>query len=110
MATYLLIESRDPFESSSAQHFLRLAGMIAENGDAVILHLIQNGVLSLRKGNRLSNEIKELMKQHVTIHADEFSLKERGIQSHECLEGVGRSGPDQIIETLLKPGVKAIWH
>ena len=48
MAPYLLIESRDPFESNDVGYYYDLAKGLLESGNQVTLFLAQNGVLSAR--------------------------------------------------------------
>ena len=110
MSRYLLIESRDPFENRESENFLALVGTLAESGDPVILFLIQNGVLALRKGSLFTGKIKDLLKQNVQIRADSFSLDERAIQERERLDQVVLSNLDEILDILMEPGTKTIWH
>ena len=49
MADYLLIGSRDPFESNDVTRLYALAGNLVKNGSKVTLFLVQNGVLSARE-------------------------------------------------------------
>jgi sulfur transfer complex TusBCD TusB component (DsrH family) len=110
MSRYLLIESRDPFENRESENFLDLVGKLAESGDQVILFLIQNGVLALRKGSLFTGKIKDLLKENVQIHADRFSVDERAIQERERMEQVTCSNLDEILDIMLEPGMKTIWH
>lgn len=110
MSKYLLIESRDSFESRDSEKFLDLVGRIAANGDQVILFLIQNAVLILRKGSMFSSKLRELMHGKVEVHVDEFSLRERSIQEWERPDFIVVSNMDQLIEILMEPGTKTIWH
>jgi predicted peroxiredoxin len=110
MPKYLLIESRDPFENRESEKFLEMAGDLAKNGDRVILFLVQNGVLVSRKGSLFTPKIKELLKHNVRIHADTFSVDERGIQERERLDQISLSGINEMLEILLEPGTKVIWH
>ena len=50
MANYLLIESRDPFDSNDARFCCDLAKQLRQQGDAVTVFLVQNGVLPARVG------------------------------------------------------------
>ena len=50
MTKYLLIESRDPFESNDVGYYYDLAADLARRGDEVTLFLVQNGVLPARSG------------------------------------------------------------
>src|SRR5271156_2694683 len=48
MGEYLLIESRDPFESNDVGYYCELARGLAEAGNQVTLFLVQNAVLAAR--------------------------------------------------------------
>lgn len=48
MAKYLLIESRDPYDSADSPNFLELVRGVRERNNNVTLFLIQNGVLAAR--------------------------------------------------------------
>ncbi len=50
MADYILIESRDPFESAEVGGFLDLADGLAKEGGEVTLFLVQNAVMAARHG------------------------------------------------------------
>ena len=54
MAQYVLIESRNPFEYGDSLYLYDLAGDLAGKGNEVNLFLIQNGVLTARRGVRNS--------------------------------------------------------
>ena len=73
MAEYLLIESRDPFESNDVGYYYELAKGLVEGGNKVTLFLAQNGVLSVRPSAR-SAALGELARSGVTVLADDFSF------------------------------------
>ena len=52
MASYLLIESRDPYDSNDVWFCCDLARQLAQQGDEVTVFLVQNGVLPARVGAR----------------------------------------------------------
>ena len=52
MSKYLLIASRDPFESGDIGHYYDLAADLAKAGNEVMMFLVQNGVLPARRGSR----------------------------------------------------------
>ena len=108
MARYLLIESRDPFDSSDSEYFAELVQGIAKRGNEATVFLVQNGVLPARKGSKYNNLISTLIKNKVKVVADRFSLKERGIR--QLADGVDTSDMDRLVDMLLEPGTKAIWH
>ena len=78
MARYLLIESRDPFDSNDTRFCCDLARQLAAARNDVTLFLVQNGVLPVRPGARAA-DLTSLAGAGVRVLADSFSLKERGI-------------------------------
>ena len=106
MAQYLLIESRDPFESNDVGYYYDLARGLAESGNEVTLFLAQNGVLSARPSAH-SGALSVLARSGVTVLADDFSLKERGIAS--LAEGVAAAPIDVVVDHLAA-GHKTLWH
>ena len=87
MDRYLLIESRDPFESSDVAPCYGLATDLARAGNAVTLFLVQNGVFPARPGEAVRRP-RRRRGQGVEVLADDFSLRERGIAAHRLVRGV----------------------
>jgi predicted peroxiredoxin len=108
VAKYLLIESRDPFDSADSEYFFELARGISNRGNDVTLFLVQNGVFPLRSGSKHSDSISALLENKIKILADEFSLRERAIK--KPLDGVEVADMARVVDLLLEPGTKAIWH
>jgi predicted peroxiredoxin len=108
MAKYLLIESRDPFESNDVGYFYDLAKALAADGNDVTLFLVQNGVFAARPSAR-SEMVNEVTAAGVAVLADEFSLRERGIWPDRLVAGVQPAPIDVIIDRLAE-GCKALWH
>ena len=108
MSKYLLIASRDPFESVDVGHYYDLASQLVRTGNQVTLFLVQNGVLPARRSAR-SAALSELAAAGVEVLADEFSLKERGITAERMATGV-KSAPLGTIIDQLAEGRKALWH
>ena len=108
MAKYLLIESRDPFETNDVPYYYDLAANLAKNGDEVTLFLVQNGVLPARKGAQV-NGPSQAAKEGVEVLADEFSLRERGISSGSLADGV-KAAPLDVVVDQLADGRKTMWH
>jgi len=78
MNNYLLIESRDPFESNDVLYYYELSKGLVEAGNEVTLFLVQNGVLAARPSVH-SAALSALWQSGVKVLADDFSLCERGI-------------------------------
>lgn len=108
MAKYMLIESRDPFESSDVTQFCELAGGLASAGNEVTVFLVQNGVLPARFGAR-ADGLAGLAKSGVRILADAFSLRERAIPTDRLAAGVTPASIDAVIDAMAD-GAKTIWH
>jgi sulfur relay (sulfurtransferase) complex TusBCD TusD component (DsrE family) len=106
MAQYLLIESRDPFESNDVGYYYNLAKGLLEGGNQVTLFLAQNGVLSARPSAQ-SAALGALARSGVTVLADDFSLQERGIT--KLAEGVATASIEVVVDHLAA-GHKTLWH
>lgn len=106
MAEYLLIESRDPFESNDVGYYCDLARGLVEAGNQVTLFLIQNAVFAVRPSAQ-APQVRVLISAGVKILADDFALKERGIS--KLLSGV-EIGPIDLVVDHLEAGHKTLWH
>ena len=106
MAEYLLIESRDPFESNDVGYYYELARGLAEAGNGVTLFLAQNAVFAARR-SAAAPKLQALAGSGVKILADDFALKERGIT--KLRDGV-QVAPIEIVVDHLEAGHKALWH
>ncbi len=107
MADYLLIGSRDPFESTEVTRLYALAENLVKNGGQVTLFLVQNGVLSARESAQ-SAALSAVAGAGVEVLADEFSLHERGISPDRLIAGVSAAALDVVVDQLSE-GRKAIW-
>lgn len=108
MAEYLLIESRDAFESNDVSSYWELANGLVKEGNKVTLFLVQNGVLGARKSAR-SEALSQLTKSGVEVLADDFSLRERGIQASRLAAGIKPAPLDMVVDSLAR-GAKTLWH
>lgn len=108
MPHYLLIESRDPFESNDVAYLYDLAGSLAGKGNTVTLFLVQNGVLPARP-SRTSAALARLADSRVRVLADDFSLRERGISLDHLAPGVSAAALDVVVDGLAE-GAKVLWH
>ena len=108
MPRYLLIESRDPFDSNDTRFCCDLAQQLAAANNEVTLFLVQNGVLPARSGAR-SGDLAKLAGTGVSVLADSFSLKERGIDEKRLASGV-KAAPLDVVLDALAAGARVIWH
>ncbi|MFQ5933495.1 MAG: sulfur reduction protein DsrE [Dehalococcoidia bacterium] len=112
MANYLLIESRDPFEYGDVNYFCNTAKDLAAAGNDVTIFLIQNGVLMAKNGiaNNPLSAMPSGSPGKISVRADDFSLKERGIGTGSVAPGVTMSNVDELVDLLVQDGIKAVWH
>ena len=108
MADYILIESRDPFDSAETGRFLDLAEGLAKEGGEVALFLIQNAVLAARHGAH-SAVLAALAANGVKVLADSFSLQERGISPNRLIAGIAVAPLSAVID-YMAAGRRALWH
>jgi sulfur relay (sulfurtransferase) complex TusBCD TusD component (DsrE family) len=107
MTKYLFIESRDPFESRDTTFIEEIAKRLQQRGHEVTVFLVQNGVLAARK-NKCT--LASLAEAGVTLWADDFSMKERGIHNGELALGIQPAQIETLVEALVQENIKAIWH
>ena len=108
MPKYVLIESRDPFDSNDTKFCCDLAQQLAAAKNDVTLFLVQNGVLPARSGAR-SGDLGKLAGAGVRVLADSFSLKERGIDEQRLANGIA-AAPLEVVLDALADGAQVIWH
>jgi sulfur transfer complex TusBCD TusB component (DsrH family) len=106
---YVFIESRDPFDSADTGFVADTAAALRARGRAVTVYLVQNGVLATRAGARPSH-LARLRQAGVTLLADDFSLRERGIETGEIAAGVVESSIDTLVDLVMNPSTKTMWH
>jgi sulfur relay protein TusB/DsrH len=109
VSNYVFVESRDPFESSDASFLADIAASLKKRGNDVTVFLVQNGVLAARRHARKS-ALPQLLESGITVLADDFSLRERGIQSEEFQTSVETASIDQLVDLIVQENTKAIWH
>ena len=109
MINYLFIECRDPFESRDVQFVAETAAALKQRDNEATIFLVQNGVLAARRKARGSH-LPGLPKAGIRLLADDFSLRERGIQADELLPGVQQSNIDALVDILVRENTRVIWH
>lgn len=107
MASYLLFESADPFESAEVPRHCDLAAGLSAEGNQVTLFLVQNGVFGARPSAR-AEPFTRLAGAGVRVLADDFSLRERGIDASHLAQGVAPA-PLEVALDELAGGCKALW-
>jgi hypothetical protein len=108
MSKYLLIESRDPYESGDADFIPSLAARLSAKGREVTILLVQNGVLPAR-ANAERTHLRRALEAGITVLADSFSLNERGIEVSDIAPAIRPAQLDVVIDAMAN-GTKTIWH
>ncbi|MGH2684152.1 MAG: hypothetical protein ACRDJP_01630 [Actinomycetota bacterium] len=108
MGGYVLVASHDPLESTEGRRLYQLAAGLVDHGDDVTVFLVQNGVLACRPASAGAGDLRSLASK-ATVVADEFSLRERAIASHDVVAGVRVGGMDVLVDALMTDGRKAMW-
>ena len=108
MSKYLIVESRDLMEYKESDFALNLASQLKKSGNETTLFLIENGVLSARKGSEPSARLTTLSKEGVKVMAEDLSLKLRGVK--ERAEGIAESNMDVLADLILNGVDKVIWY
>lgn len=106
----LLVESRSPWESGDVADFLAMARSLLAGGNAVHLHLIQNGVLWLRRDADALQRLRREFTDRLRISCDDFSLAQRGIAPELARQHAEVRPIDALVAEMAGLGVKTIWH
>ncbi len=106
---YVFIESRDPFESSDTAFVADAAIALRERGREVAVFLLQNGVLATRAAAQ-RGQVGRLVEAGVSVLADDFSLRERGIDAADCRRGVQEASIGTLVDLMMRPNTKTVWH
>jgi sulfur relay protein TusB/DsrH len=109
MGSYVLVETRDPFESTAVGDMYDLAAGLADHGDEVTVFLTQNGVLAARQAARSGERVAQLART-TRVLADDFALRERGIRTEELAAGVQPAPIDALVDLMMEDGRKVMWH
>jgi sulfur relay (sulfurtransferase) complex TusBCD TusD component (DsrE family) len=104
---YLIIVSEDPFEMPTARRAGELALQLKRRGHDVALYLVQNGVLASRSRAN-SDALTPAIASAVEVMADDFSMRERGIESNELRPGVVTAPIDTVVNRLAT-GWSTLW-
>lgn len=107
---YVFIESRDPFESPDTGFVADTAEALAVRGRSVTVFLVQNGVLATRSAAARGAHLGRLAGAGVTVLADDFSLRERGIEAGELRAGVRPASIETLVDLIVRPDAKTVWH
>jgi hypothetical protein len=104
---YLIIVGEDPLELPSARRAGELALQLGKRGHAVAVFLVQNGVLACR-ANASHDALAPVFAASVEVLADDFSLRERGIELNDLRAGVAIAPIDTVVSRLAA-GWTTLW-
>jgi sulfur relay (sulfurtransferase) complex TusBCD TusD component (DsrE family) len=108
MTGYLVVETRDPFESHGFARRCELAAALVADGASVTVFLVENGVIGARASARL-RELEQLARSGVALLADEFSLRERGIEKGALAAAVKPVALDTVVDQIAA-GARVLWN
>ena len=108
MQSYVLVDTRDPFESGNGRDRYELAKALADVGDDVSVFLAENAVLATRRGSAVASDL-EAMASRSRVLVDAFALRERAIVGDEMVTGVETVEIDALVDELMTEGRKALW-
>jgi hypothetical protein len=104
---YVFIVSEDPLESPAAKRSADLALQLKERGNGVTFYLVQNGVFASR-AQSADCALSKTFGGDIEVLADDFSLRERGIELNQLRRGVNAASIDIVVQRLAA-GCRAIW-
>ena len=107
MSNYMLILSSGPTDNRFHQAG-NIARQLREQGHKTTLFLVQNAALAARQSSA-GEPVRELTRQGVLVLADDFSLRERGIQNSQLAPEITPASLDCVIDSLAA-GHKVLWQ
>ena len=103
---YLLIASEDPIEFPVTRRAGELALGLKSRGHAVELFLVQNAVLACRA--EATSAFAPVLAASIDVLADDFSLRERGIELDSLAAGIAVAPIDVVVRRLAN-GWIVLW-
>lgn len=108
MSHYVIVETGDAADPATPNQGIETATNLAANGHDVTLFLVQNGVFFARRDARYDRHANA-RNAGITVLADDFSLRERGIGADQLSPDVSASPLESIVDRLAA-GNKVLWH
>ncbi|MCL6270517.1 DsrE family protein [Sansalvadorimonas sp. 2012CJ34-2] len=107
MSNYMLILSCGPSEGRF-HRAEEMARMLRNQGHETTLFLVQNATLAARP-SPAGKPLQDLTSQGISVLADEFSLKERGILPAQMAHEISPASLDLVVDALAA-GHKVLWE
>lgn len=102
-----LLTARDPLTAGDGTHPIRVARSLAEDGDQVVLALLEDAVALARDGHRHAGDLTAAIDAGVQVLAEEEALSRRAID--EPREGVARTALDAVVDRLFDWSDRQAW-
>lgn len=107
MKNYLFIESESAFEAAGAPQVFALARELKQQGDAVEILLVQNGVMAARAGAK-ADGLSAALQAGIAVMADDLSMRERALKPGDLARGVTAAQIGAVVERMAA-GWNVIW-
>jgi sulfur relay protein TusB/DsrH len=109
MGQYLLIESKSPLDGGG--YSFQVGSQLKALQHDVTIYLVQDGVFAARKQFEAAERLlADARNSHLTVLADQVSLRQRGINGERLASEVRASNMDELVDLLMERSDKAIWH
>ena len=106
--SYLIIESEPALYSGRHGTAFDMARGLVALGKNVAVFMVQNGVFAARCDAR-GTAVSDAVASGVTVLADDFSLRERGIGGDQLHAGITPSPLETFVDRLAA-GAKVLWY
>lgn len=103
MQNVLIIISKEVYSSSKTQFALKIAENINQKGNPTTIFLVEDGVYFLKHKN-----IEEFINSGITVHAEKWDLKARGIKDR-INPNIKISDMEDLFDQIYEKNDKALW-
>jgi predicted peroxiredoxin len=108
---HLIIDSQGPWSGPGSARLIRDATRLAASGQTVWLWLVGDGVsAALASVTALGDLLARAGTGGGGVWVDRFSLRQRGLDVADLVDGVTVVDIDAVAALLLRPGVRAVWR
>jgi sulfur relay protein TusB/DsrH len=109
MASYLLIETKNPLDGGA--YAFELGQQLRELKHDVTVYLLQDAVFAARKSFRAGRTlIEQAERGGLTVLADTVSARQRGVTGDRVSKEVRMSDMPDLVQLLMERADKAVWH
>lgn|SRR2546425_10763774 len=109
MASYLLIETKNPLDGGA--YAFELGQQLRELEHDVTVYLLQDAVFAARKSFRTGRTlIEQADRGGIKVLADAVSARQRGVTGDRVAKEVRVSDMPELVQLLMERADKAVWH